>query len=39
MVHRIYLSQPMGEGRMRDYSWSQAVGEARRMAAYLQSFG
>lgn len=38
-AQHIYLSQPMGAGRMRDYSWSQAVGEARRMAAYLQSFG
>ena len=29
----------MGGGQSRDYSWSQAVGEARRMAAYLQAQG
>ena len=34
-----YLTQPMGGGQSRDYSWSQAVGEARRMAAYLQAQG
>ena len=37
--HHIYLSQPMGEGIMRDYSWSQTVSEARRMAAYLKGLG
>ncbi len=35
----IWLTQPMGAGQVRDYSWAQAVDEARRMAAYLQSFG
>jgi long-chain acyl-CoA synthetase len=35
----VYLSQPMGGEVMRDYTWSQAVGEARRVAAYLKSFG
>jgi long-chain acyl-CoA synthetase len=37
--HHIYLSQPMGDGVMRDYSWSQVVAESGRMAAYLQSLG
>ena len=35
----IYLSQPLGGGRMRDYHWAQVADEARRMAAYLKSFG
>lgn len=37
--HHIYLSQPMGNGVMRDYSWSQVVGECLRMAAYFKSLG
>jgi long-chain acyl-CoA synthetase len=37
--HRIYLTQPMEGGVVRDYSWAQAIGEARRMAAYLQAMG
>jgi len=35
----IYLTQPMGGGVMRGYSWAQVADEARRMAAYLQTFG
>ena len=34
-----YLTQPMGGGQLENYSWSRAVGEARRMAAYLQAQG
>jgi long-chain acyl-CoA synthetase len=33
----IYLTQPMGNGVIEEYTWSKAVGEARRMASYLQS--
>jgi long-chain acyl-CoA synthetase len=36
---RIYLTQPLGEGRSRDFTWKQAMDEARRMAAHLQSLG
>jgi len=36
-AQEIYLSQPMGNGEMADYTWRQAVGEARRMATYLKS--
>ena len=32
-----YLIQPMGNGEVRSLSWAEAVGEARRMAAYLRS--
>ncbi|MGH8453736.1 MAG: AMP-binding protein, partial [Nevskiales bacterium] len=35
----VYLTQPLGGDSVRDYSWSQAVGEARRMATYLLSLG
>ena len=34
-----YLTQPMGGGQLENYSWSRAVGEARRIAAYLQAQG
>ncbi len=36
---RIAFTQPMGGGVVRDYTWRQAVDEARRMAAHLQSLG
>jgi len=35
----ILLTQPLGGGRVADYSWSDAVGQARRMAAHLKSLG
>ena len=38
-AHYPYLTQPMGNGLVRDYSWAQAVGEARRVAAWLQDQG
>lgn len=38
-AHHIYLSQPMGDGVMRDYSWSQVVEESLRIAAYLKGLG
>src|SRR3546814_19247375 len=31
---RIYLTQPLGNGESRDYSWAQTLDEARRMAAH-----
>ena len=36
---RVYLTQPTGGGQVVDYTWGQVVGEARRMAAHLQSRG
>lgn len=33
----IYLTQPMGDGQVQEYTWNRAVGEARRMATYLRS--
>jgi len=35
----IYMTQPIGGGAVRDYTWAQTVDEARRMAAHLQSLG
>ncbi|MGH8539329.1 MAG: AMP-binding protein, partial [Stenotrophobium sp.] len=37
-AHHVYLTQPMG-GAVRDYTWSQTVGEARRVAAWLKAEG
>ena len=34
---KIYLTQPIGNGAVRDYTWKQAMDEARRMAAHLRS--
>ena len=34
-----FLVQPLGGGRLRDYSWGEAMDEARRMAQYLRSRG
>ena len=32
---KVYLTQPTGGGEVRDYTWKQAMDEARRMAAHL----
>ena len=34
---KTYLTQPIGPNHVVDYSWSDTMGEARRMAAYLRS--
>jgi long-subunit acyl-CoA synthetase (AMP-forming) len=33
------MTQPMGNGVVRDFTWVETLGQARRMAAHLQSFG
>ncbi|HRD85498.1 MAG TPA: AMP-binding protein [Rubrivivax sp.] len=35
----IFLTQPMGGGVVRDWTWSQAMDEARRVAAWLKAQG
>jgi long-chain acyl-CoA synthetase len=35
-AHQVFLTQPLG-GRVREWTWAHAVGEARRMAAYLKA--
>jgi long-subunit acyl-CoA synthetase (AMP-forming) len=39
LADRVYLTQPMGGGRVADLTWGQVVDQARRMAAHLQSRG
>ena len=36
---RVYLSQPVGAGKVTDYTWAQTLEQARRMAAHLQAQG
>ncbi len=33
----VWMSQPMGDGTVRDFTWKQALDESRRMAAHLKS--
>ncbi len=35
----VYLTQPIGGGQVVDYTWAQAMHQARCMAAHLQSRG
>jgi long-chain acyl-CoA synthetase len=35
----VYMTQPLGNGEVRTYTWAETLDQARRMAAYLQSFG
>jgi long-chain acyl-CoA synthetase len=39
LANRVYLTQPLGGGQVRDYTWAQVMSEARRMAAHLKSLG
>ncbi|HEV2447085.1 MAG TPA: AMP-binding protein, partial [Candidatus Sulfopaludibacter sp.] len=34
---RKFLTQPFGGGQIRHWTWAEAVGESRRMAAYLKA--
>lgn len=36
-AHEVYMTQPCGNGVVKDYTWQQAVAEARKMASYLKS--
>ncbi len=33
----LFLTQPIGGGKVRDWTWGQGMEEARRMAAFLQA--
>jgi len=35
----VFLTQPMGNGAVRDWTWAQTMDEARRVAAWLQGQG
>jgi long-chain acyl-CoA synthetase len=36
---QVVLTQPLGGGQVRDYTWRELMDEARRMAAHLKSRG
>jgi long-subunit acyl-CoA synthetase (AMP-forming) len=33
----VYMTQPLGNGQVKDYTWAETMDEARRMAAHLRS--
>lgn len=37
LASRTWLTQPMGEGVVREFTWAEGLAEARRMAAHLRS--
>ena len=38
-AQQVYLTQPLGGGRVVNYTWAQTMEESRRMATHLQSLG
>ncbi len=36
---RLYMTQPMGGGALREFTWAKTADEARRMAAHLKGLG
>ena len=36
-AENVYMTQPFTDGKVVDYTWRRAVGEARRMATYIKS--
>jgi len=36
---RVVFTQPLGGGKVQEYTWRQVMDEVRRMAAHLQSLG
>ena len=36
-ANALYMTQPIGDGKVVEYTWGRAVDEARRVAAYLKS--
>ena len=39
LADRTWLTQPMGNGVLRTFTWKQAIDEARRLATYLRDRG
>jgi long-chain acyl-CoA synthetase len=39
LADRVFLTQPVGGGKVEDYTWARVMDEARRMAAHLVSHG
>ena len=38
-AEKVWLTQPVTGAPVVDYTWGEAVGQARRMATHLQSLG
>ena len=38
-ANKVYMTQPIGDGEVTDYTWSETMNQVRRMAAHLQSLG
>ena len=38
-ANRVALTQPLGGGQVRDYTWREVLDQSRRMAAHLASLG
>ena len=38
-ANEIFLTQPVGDGQVQNYTWAETVDQARRMAAHLKSLG
>jgi hypothetical protein len=36
-ANEVFLTQPMGGGVVRDFSWAQTMDEARRVAVWLRA--
>jgi long-chain acyl-CoA synthetase len=39
LANEIYLTQPMGGGKVVDFTWAQMMDQSRRMATYLKAQG
>ncbi len=39
LANQVFLTQPVGGGKVLDYTWAQTVDQSRRMAAHLKTLG
>jgi long-subunit acyl-CoA synthetase (AMP-forming) len=39
LTNNVFLTQPLGGGKVADYTWGQTMDQARRMAAHLKAQG
>lgn len=39
LASHVYLTQPLGGGQVKEYTWKSVMNEARRLATYLQGQG
>ena len=39
LADHVFLTQPLGKGQVENFTWGQAMNQARRMATHLQSQG